>query len=256
MNKERILITGASRGIGGAAARRFAAPGRELRLLARSERELEARCREVEARGGAARYEAVDFADRDGLRATFEAIEREDRPFDGLVLNAGVANNVDFRDSSRASIQREIDVNYVAPADLLQRVLPGMIERGGGRVVVVGSLSSLLPFPGNASYSASKTALLSLIRSLRVELRGTGVHLGVVLPGYTRTRMTENHTSFLPAMTPEAVADAIADCYDHRKSVVVPGAMNRAAARLFSAFPETSDRLLHRLARFVIPRPA
>jgi short-subunit dehydrogenase len=152
-------------------------------------------------------------------------------------------------------MQRELEVNYLAPAELMRRMVPGMVRRGRGRVVVIGSLTSFVPFPGNASYSASKSALLALVRSIRVELQGTGVHFGVVLPGYTRTAMTEGRSSYLPAMLPEEVADAVALCYERERRLVVPGALNRAAARVFSMFPETSDRLLTRLARFVIPSP-
>jgi len=255
MKPETILITGASRGIGAATVRRFARPGRRLVLLARSERHLERRVAEAEAQGAEARAISVDLASPESSRRAFDVIAEEEGPVEGLVLNAGVAADRRFREATASSMQREIEVNYLAPAELMRRLLPDMTRRRRGRVVVVGSLTSFVPFPGNASYSASKSAMLALVRSVRVELRGSGVHLGVVLPGYTRTGMTEGRSSYLPAMSAEEVADAVALCYERRRRLVVPGALNRAAARVFSMFPETSDRVLTQLARFVIPTP-
>lgn len=251
--RERILITGASRGIGAATARRLAAPGRELLLVARSADALEARCAEVREQGATAEFLAVDLAQSEGLAAVCRAIDPATRPVDGMVLNAAVANGVDFRETSRAAIQREVDLNYVAPATLLRQVLPAMVDRGAGRVVIVGSLTSMVPFPGNASYSASKAALSSLVRSVRMEVWRSGVHLGVVLPGYCRTQMTANTRTALPAMDPAQVADAIVRSYERRRDRVVPGFLNRIAAGLFSAFPQTSDRLLGTFARPLIP---
>ena len=256
MNTEVIVVTGASRGIGAATVRCLARPGRRLVLLARSPLHLQRRVAEARAQGAEAWSLPVDLACPESARGAFETLLDHEPAIDGLILNAGVAADRPFRDATSGSIQREIEVNYLAPAELMRRVLPSMVRRGRGRVVVVGSLTSFVPFPGNASYSASKAALFSLVRSVRVELRGTGVHLGVVLPGYTRTAMTEGRSSYLPAMAPETVGEAVARCYDREQHLVVPGALNRAAARVFSLFPETSDRVLTRLARFVIPNPA
>jgi len=250
---ETIIITGASRGIGAAAARRFARPGRRLVLMARSAAQLEARADEVRAEGGEARVAPVDFAEPSMMRRQLEAVLEEEGAIDGVVLNAGVSNGLAFSEATRDSTQREMEVNYFAPVELMRRVVPEMTHRGRGRIVVVGSLTSFVPFPGNAGYCASKAALFSFIRSVRIELRGTGVHLGVVLPGYTRTSMTTNFEARAPSMSAAAVADAVAGCYERDLPLVVPGAMNRVAAHLFGAFPATSDRLLTHMARFVIP---
>lgn len=253
LDMDTVLITGASRGIGAAAVRRLSKPGRQLVLMARGQAALEARAREVEARGGTAIVLPVDLAEPDEVRARMDGLAEAGHRIDGLVLNAGVARGLDFARATRASAQREMEVNYFAPVEIMRRVLPGMLSRGQGRIVVVGSLTSFVPFPGNAGYCASKAALYSFVRSVRIELRGSGVHLGMVMPGYTKTDMTTNLSTRVPAMSADEVADAISLCYERRRSLVVPGTMNRFAARMFGAFPTTSDRMLTRVARFVIP---
>lgn len=254
MSRETILLTGASRGIGAAAARRLARPGRRLLLLARSEDALAHRASEVEARGAEARAVPVDFASPEETRRALDALEREEGPFDGLVLNAGMANAIRFDETDRARIERELEVNYLAPADILRRTLPEMVERGRGCVVVVGSLTSFIPFPGNATYCASKAALLALVRSLRAEIGPCGVHIGVVLPGYTRTQMVEGAQSLLLSMSAEKVGSSVQRAYDHKKTLIIPGALNGLAARLFGAFPGMTDRWSHHWARLVPAR--
>ena len=131
---------------------------------------------------------------------------------------------------------------------------PHMVaQRDGGHVICVNSLASLMPFPGEASYAASKSALLSLLRTLRIELREHPVHLTAVLPGYTATEMTANHRSLLPAMSSERVGQAIANAIEDRPNIVIPGLSNRLAARLFNTFPGISDRLLARFASLIVP---
>ena len=124
-----------------------------------------------------------------------------------------------------------------------------MIERDRGAVAVVGSLTSAVPFPGNASYAASKAALQALVRSLRLELTSTNVHLGLVLPGFTATSMTAGMSSLLPAMPADDVARAVERCLKERRPLVVPGLLNKVGLRLFSAAPALTDALLVRLPR-------
>ncbi len=250
---ETILITGASRGIGAAAARRLASPRRRILLVARGESALEARCREITAAGGIAEPLVADLGDPDSVRACIDEVDRSYGTPDGLVLNAAVSNDRAFEQTTTALLERELRVNYLAPAEVLLRFLPRMAERGHGKAVVVGSLTSIVPFPGNSSYSASKAALTALIRGLRLEYRNTGVALGVVMPGYTATQMTANLSSTLPPMSADAVGRAVEQCYERAFAQVVPGAMNRAAALLFSLFPDTADRVLGRFSRYLVP---
>ncbi|MEC7986124.1 MAG: SDR family NAD(P)-dependent oxidoreductase [Myxococcota bacterium] len=255
---QTIAITGASRGIGASAAVALANPGRRLVLMARSEDKLRQTHAAVEERGGQATILPVDLSSREGAEACSKSLlEHVNGRLDVLILNAGTSNHADFLNSDLDSIEYELRLNYLSPLVILRQCLPHMVSQtNGGHVVCVGSLASLMPFPGEASYAASKAALLSLLRSLRVELRNQPVKLTTVLPGYTATEMTENHRSLLPAMSSERVGVAIAKAVDDRPYIVIPGLSNRLAARLFRTFPGISDRLLTRVASLVVPSVA
>ena len=182
-----IAITGASRGIGASAAVALAAPSRRLILMARSEDKLRDTQSAVENKGGEAIILPVDLSSREGAeKATKSLLDRTNDQLDVLILNAGTSNHADFINSDVDAIEYELRLNYLSPLVMLRRCLPHMVhQKEGGHVICVGSLASLMPFPGEASYAASKAALLSLLRSLRVELRDQPVKLTMVLPGYT-----------------------------------------------------------------------
>ena len=251
---QTIAITGASRGIGASAALALARPGRRLVLMARSENKLRQIQAAVEQRGGQAIVLPVDLSSRKGAEAcSEELLDCTHGQLDVLILNAGISNHADFLRSDLDAIEYELRLNYLSPMVILRRCLPHMVAQSdGGQVVCVGSLASLMPFPGEASYAASKAALFSLLRSLRVELRDQPVKLTTVLPGYTATEMTENHRSLLPAMSPDRVGASIAKAVEERPNLVIPGLSNRIAARLFRTFPTLSDRLVT-LAPWVVP---
>ena len=232
---QTIAITGASRGIGARAAVALAAPGRRLVLMARSEDKLRETQAAVEHRGGEAMVLPVDLSSRRGAEECCESLlECIDGQLDVLILNAGISNHADFINSDLDAIEYELRLNYLSPLVILRRCLPHMVgQPDGGHVISVGSLAALMPFPGEASYAASKAALLSLFRSLRVELRDQPIHLTSVLPGYTATEMTANHRSLIPAMSSERVGLAIAKAVEDRPHIVIPGLSNRIAPRFF-----------------------
>ena len=245
------MVTGASRGIGAAVARALAAPGRDLVLLARDRAALEVTLEACRARGAKGRALPADLSSADaGTRAAQELLERGGPP-DLLVLNAGFASNARFESSALDSKLLELGVNYLAPLAMLQSLVPAM--RGRPRsIVAVSSLTVHVPFPGNASYVASKAALFSLLRSLRVELAGDPLHLGVVLPGPTDTRMSQHMRTPLPAMSPERVARAVRRCAEESLDLVIPGLSNRLAARFFQSLPEVSDPLVATFSKLLL----
>ncbi len=249
MELERIIVTGASRGIGEAIAYRLARRGNRLLLLARTERDLERVSKRAREQGADVEHRCVDLSRPEQVELLLDEIERNFGPVDALVLNAGVAHSRPFLETDLASMDYELRVNFGAPALFLRRILRQMIERDRGAVAVVGSLTSAVPFPGNASYAATKAALFALVRSLRLELTSTNVHLGLVLPGFTATSMTAGMSSLLPAMSADDVARAVERCLTKRRSLVVPGLINKVALRLFSAAPELTDAVLARLPR-------
>jgi len=251
----RIVVSGASRGIGEAIAFRLARPGDELFLLARSEDRLVANCERLRARGAKAEPIAVDLSTVEAASAAADRLHAIASSFDVVILNAGTSNDASFDETTPEEARYELGVNYLAPLTLLHRLLPRMRQLRRGHAICIGSLTSVLPFPGNATYAASKAALLGLVRGLRIEMADDAVHLGIVLPGLTDTDIVPESSSLLPLprATPESVADAVAECIEERSGVVIPGWSNQMAARLYQSFPDVFDRLLAKTARYLVP---
>jgi uncharacterized protein len=250
-----IAISGASRGIGEAVAYRLARPGDRFVLLARSEDRLAEVCARLREVGAEAEYLAVDLSSLDSAARAAECLRERVERLDVLVLNAGMSNDRTFARTRPEDARYELGVNYVAPMTLLHRLLPSMRGREDAHVVCVGSLTSILPFPCNATYAASKAALLALVRGLRVELAEEAMHLGIVLPGLTDTDIVPDSGApvRLPRASVDEVADAVAECIDERAGVVIPGWSNQIAARLWQSFPSVFDGLLEKTARYVVP---
>jgi short-subunit dehydrogenase len=250
---ESVVITGASRGIGEACALRLARPGRHLVLVARGKKALGRVCARVEALGGSAEYLQADLSTASRARRAAERLLERVEQVDGLVLNAGTSNDSCFPGTTMEQVEYELGVNYLAPTALTLALLPHMMRRRQGHIIGVGSVTSLMPFPGNATYAASKAALFALLRSLAIELRAHHIRVGMVLPGLTRTALTEGKKSLLPAAGPEQVAAAVESCLEKGTPLVVPGMDNRLMATLFRLFPMTLDRSVGLTARWVVP---
>ncbi|MEM6370240.1 MAG: SDR family NAD(P)-dependent oxidoreductase [Myxococcota bacterium] len=249
---ETIVITGASRGIGAASAEHLAVGRRRLVLVSRSASSLEALCARLPVESIPL---PIDLSAEDAGPSLLKSLKDRGLEPDGWVLNAGMSNDVAFTASDAAAVRRELQLNYLTPLSILEAEVRRMRVLGSGRVVTVGSLTSFVPFPGNATYAASKAALFTLVRSLRAELDGSGVKLGVVLPGYTRTAMTNGLSkSWVPSMSADEVGRHVAQAYERGDALVVPGLANRIAARIFGGFPKTSDWMLTRFASLVVPK--
>ena len=171
-----VVLTGASRGIGVALARDLAATGCDLVLVARNAAGLAAVAAGIPGR---VRVIAADVATPEGRAAILGA-----GPIDVLVNNAGVEIAVALHEQTSEEIERQIAVNLLAPTLLTQAVLPGMIARGRGAVVMVSSMSGKSPTPYNSVYAATKHGLVGLVSSIRLELHDTGVTAGVVCPSF------------------------------------------------------------------------
>jgi uncharacterized protein len=250
--QETIVITGASRGIGEATAMHLARPGRELLLLARSEDKLDQICKEISRSGANAHYLVADLSSIElATKAAREIADRVD-DIDILILNAGMSNDKRFEETTTDELFYELGVNYLAPVTLLHHLLP-QLRRSKGHVVVVGSLTAILPFPSNATYAASKAPLLSLIKSLRLEMKETGIHFGIVLPGLTETSATDGKRALIPKASPQEIAEAISKCIEERKGLLIPGAGNRIAAAIFQQFPELAEKVINPLKYHLVP---
>jgi len=199
-----VLITGASRGIGAACARRFARSGDRLALLSRPSAALEAIGREL----GAVTV-ACDLAEAPEVEAALVEVERALGPVEVLVNNAGIVHRHAVIGHATADWDRVLAVNLRAPFLLARGVLPGMLARGAGRIINVSSISGSGGTPTLSAYCASKAGLLGFTRALSAEVKDRGVVVVAVSPGSVDTDMLVG-SGFAPAMSPEDIAEIVA----------------------------------------------
>jgi len=187
-----IVVSGSSSGIGAAAARRLAARGATVCLLARRAAELESLAADIRARGGAAESYPVDLTDDASTAATVERIIGAHGHIDVLVNNAArsirrpIVESLDRLHDN----ERVMAINYFASVRLIHLVLPSMLARGRGHVVVSSTLSTQVPIPLFSAYLASKSALESYVRSLSAELGHAGITTSTVHFPMVRTPMS------------------------------------------------------------------
>ncbi len=224
---KRVLVTGASAGIGRAAAALLAREGATVLLVARREAELAQLAKEIGAAGGTAAHRAADLADRDQVDDLVRWVRDEHGGVDVLVNNAArsmrrpVAEAVDRPDD----LDRAVAVNYLGPARLTLGLLPGMLARGSGHVVNVGTWAVPVGVsPRFAAYQGSKAALTAFGRSLDAEVAGRGVRVTAVHYPLVHTAMSAPTGRYRgrPGLTPEEAATWIATAIRHRPRHVVP----------------------------------
>lgn len=187
-------LTGASTGIGRAVALRLAADGWRVAASARNAEALAALAAEAP---GVAPY-PLDVSDRDACLACAERIERELGPLELAIFNAGAHRPMPATAFSSATLRALLDINVMGVAHGLEAVLPRLIARRSGRVVIVASLAGYRGLPTAAAYGASKAALINMAEALRPELAGHGVILQVVNPGFVKTPMTGQNRFPMP----------------------------------------------------------
>jgi hypothetical protein len=181
------LVTGATSGIGAAFAHQLAASGYRLVIVARDAARLADRRLSLLA-GGAPDVAviAADLTDPGSRAAVVERLRSADDPVDLLVNNAGGTLPMDFLQATEADLIRQVELNAVAVMVLTHAVLPGMLARGHGGVINVASTAGLVPGRGS-TYGAAKSFVVSFSEGLSVTLRGTGVRVQALCPGFVRT---------------------------------------------------------------------
>jgi NADP-dependent 3-hydroxy acid dehydrogenase YdfG len=227
------VVTGASRGIGAEVARRLVAEGGRVALVARSRDALQSLATEL----GTDEAFAVpcDLGDPADVERASRRISEvvADAP-DIVVNNAGAFSIASAHETSLDVFRRTLETNLAAPFALVRAFLPGMLARGSGHLVTLGSIADRAVFPGNAAYAASKHGLRALHEVLRAELRGTGVRASLVSPGPVDTELwdpidPDRQPGFTPRaqmLTPGDVADAV------RWVVLTPATVNVDELRL------------------------
>jgi NADP-dependent 3-hydroxy acid dehydrogenase YdfG len=209
MARTLAVVTGASRGIGRAIAVRLAAHY-EIAAVARSARQLEELDREITEGGGRCRPIALDLTDGAAVSSALRDLEPA-----VLVNNAGVGVIKPLLELTPDEWHRMVATNFDALFYVTRAVLPGMIRRGGGDVVTIGSLAGRNAFAGGTAYAGTKHAVIAFTESLMAEVRQQNVRVSVVMPGSVSTTMRANITSFKEGndtawmLTAEDVAAAV-----------------------------------------------
>lgn len=225
------LITGASSGIGEVFARKLAARGRNVLLVARSEDKLITLCNEVgRSNSIRAQYVALDLSKPESAAHLFEEAQQRGLFVDMLINNAGFGSMGQF---SKLDLGRElnmIDLNIKSLVELTHLFLPPMIERRQGMIINVASTAAFQPVPFMATYAATKAFVLSFSEALWEENRAHGIKVMALCPGVTETNFFEAARGHKPparvSQTPEEVVDTALRGLAHGRSHIISGWTN------------------------------
>lgn len=229
-----VLITGASSGIGRAAAKTFAAQGAHVILAARRRDLLESLEQELQSYGVQVLVVETDLLNDDDIDALADVALKAFGRVDVLINNAGLAVGGAFESLDPDEIRRAIRLNVTSLIRLTQLTVPRMIEQGGGVVVNVGSVAGGIFTPGQSAYAATKAAVHGFSVALRRELYGTGVFVSEVKPGWTRTPMIGGidngdidsimmNNALFPVQSADYVAGQIVNAVRYHKAEVILG---------------------------------
>ncbi|TAL87612.1 MAG: SDR family oxidoreductase [Rhodanobacter sp.] len=246
--RPRSLITGASSGIGRAFCHRLADRGHDLVLTARRTQRLEALAIVLRERSGIeVTVLPFDLADPATPRLLCDALASQGVQIDWLVNNAGYGVPGTFAENDWHTHAEFLQVLLTAPTELAWRLLPGMRERGYGRIINIASLAGLVPAPpGHTLYAASKSYLIRFSQSLALENRASGVHVCALCPGFTWSEFhdvtgTRDKMDRLPGfmwLSADEVARQGIEAVERGDAMHVPGRVNRTIKALIQLMPD------------------
>ena len=234
-DKRNVLITGCSSGIGAATARAFREAGWQVWATARRPETLA----ELEAAG--CRTLALDVTDSESMKAAVDAVVAEHGAVGCLVNNAGYSQSGAVESVPMDRVRRQFETNVFGMVELTQLVLPGMRERGWGKVVNVSSMGGTLTFPGGGVYHASKYAVEALSDALRFEVRGFGVDVICIQPGLILSGFTERLGA---AMTEVDKEEGPYGAFNQHVAVYSKKAYTESAMARLSGTPEDVARAI------------
>jgi uncharacterized protein len=259
MTAKRVLITGASSGIGEALAKRYGRTGAHVLLLARNAKRLAAVADAVRESGGTATAFPIDLADAKAIEETSATIAREIGIPDVLVNNAGAGRWLPLLKTTAKEALSMIEVPYLAAFNLTRAFLPYMLARHSGAIACVTSPASYLVWPNANAYIAARQALKGFTDALRSEVRGTGITVTLVVLGTVETpywehnpgsreNLPKTNPALVPTLTPEQAAEAIFAGVEARKRTVVKPAIFRVLFLLNALAPRLVANQLRRAA--------
>jgi NADP-dependent 3-hydroxy acid dehydrogenase YdfG len=219
-----VFITGASSGIGRALAAELGRRGASVGLLARRAGTLAEIAGEVEGAGGKALSLPADVRDAEAVRGAADDLREKFGRVDVLVANAGIVPTTYAADLRPADVADVMSTNINGVVNSVTAVLPEMIEKGSGQLVAISSLAAYRGLPKSAAYCASKAAVSAFFESLRVDLRGTGVDVTIIHPGFIKTPVTAGRTAKMPFLMEldDAVKKIISAIERRKKSYAFP----------------------------------
>ncbi len=252
-----VWVTGASGGIGQALVEPLVQAGARVVVTARRPGPLEV----LVERFGPEHVAAVpgDLMDAERHVELHERVCQTFGPIDVLINNAGRSQRATAVDTSMEEVRSLMELNFMVPVSLTKLVVPGMLERGRGRIVIVSSVAGYVSTPMRSTYNASKFAVRGWFDALRAELHGTGVGVTVVVPGYIRTGINraaigaERRQSSRPdpvdsGLPPERCAATIVGAVTHERDEVHVGGKELAGIHFARLLPGLVRRLAHRFA--------
>ena len=258
MSRRLVLITGASAGIGEEFARQYAARGWDVALTARRAGRLDALAREIEDRHNIVAFTiAQDLAQPGAVDAIMDELASAGRVVNGLVNNAGYGLPGTFFNTHWSDQAAFLQVLLTAPLELTHKLLPGMAERGYGRIINVASLAGFTPGAnGHTLYAPVKSAVIKFSESIQAEAEAAGhkINCTALCPGFTYSEFhdvngTRSQTEEMPRwlwMDAGPVVEAGIEAVERGQSVVVPGGVNKGLATLTKLMPDPIARTLMR----------
>lgn len=235
---KRYWLVGASEGLGRALAQEMSAVGAELILSARSEDRLKDLASSLP---GKTDVVAIDVSDDTSVKDAAETVGQ----IDGIVWLAGVYWPMEAAAWDAEKVATMCDINFTGAVRVLGRVVPDMVARGAGHIVLTGSLSGFRGLPGAIGYGASKAGVMYLAESMRVDLTKKGIDVQLVNPGFIKTRLTEKNDFKMPMiMEPEEAAKLF---FRHMQSKSFARNFPRSFAAMFRLSQFLPDWIYYRL---------
>jgi uncharacterized protein len=259
MSSRIALVTGASSGIGEATAKRYAASGAQVALLARNAERLDAVAAAIRRDGGSAMPFVADLADATAVAEVSARIARDLGTPDILINNAGAGRWLPLIETSAAEASAMIAVPYLAAFNLTRAFLPEMLKRRSGKIAFVTSPAAFLAWPNASGYIAARRAVAGLADALRSEVKGSGVTVTLVVLGTVDSPYWQHNpgsrehlpagNALTPTLTTREAAEAIFAGVDSGARMVVKPSIFRALFMLNALAPRLVARQLRRAAR-------